>query len=291
VTTLLLEEGCLRATAPPPIVVDDQAGVTGDLCDPNWYGGASDTSSCIVYKTDLEQTPPEKDTWIGSSTAPEHGMPPWIVRIRHGWKSDLHRPRQFPTLRTWRARSAAISPVRLTATAPPNLICLSPGAHSESHQPATASAPIGLVRTVEEAGTAARFHKILETWKGRLFTGLMDRLAKQLSYLLGDEEDLAELLRAPDVKSFENFLSYCADRPWVKAPSLTLTRNGNFVANWRPAPHVKARVSIEFMADRRVRWSAADAENTGSLPTIIGGVCSISELDEHLGHYREWTHL
>jgi hypothetical protein len=113
---------------------------------------------------------------------------------------------------------------------------------------------------------------------------------RQLSHLLEDEGDLAELLRAPDPKSFEALLTYLAARPWAKAPSMTLTREGFFVANWRPAAQEKARLSVDFLDEERVRWSAVDARDAKS-PTMTGGICSILELDEHLGRYRDWLVL
>ena len=77
-----------------------------------------------------------------------------------------------------------------------------------------------------DTSTLSRFRKTLETWKGHLFTETLNHLDRQLSYLLEEEEDLAELSHAPDPKSFEALLSYLAARPWIKAPSLTLTETG-----------------------------------------------------------------
>jgi hypothetical protein len=140
-----------------------------------------------------------------------------------------------------------------------------------------------------DSNTLSRFQSVLETWKGRLFTGTWDRLNRQLSYLLEDEEDLAES-GPPDTRSFEALLSYLAARPWVRAPSVTLTKTGVFVASWRPASGAKARLSVDFMDEKRVRWSAADARE-GKTPAVTGGTCSVSELDEHLGKYQSWMSL
>ncbi len=155
----------------------------------------------------------------------------------------------------------------------------------------TLADPMPADASVDETSTLARFRKILETWRGRLFTGTLDRLDRQLSHLLEDEEDLAELSRTPDPRTFEALLSYLAARPWIKAPSLTLTRDGIFVANWRPAREAKARLSLDFLDERRVRWSAADARDERKGPTMAGGVCSLSDLDEHLRPYRGWICL
>jgi hypothetical protein len=154
----------------------------------------------------------------------------------------------------------------------------------------TLADPMPADASVDETSTLARLRKILETWRGRLFTGTLDRLDRQLSYLLEDEEDLAELSRTPDPKIFEALLSYLAARPWIKAPSLTLTRDGIFVANWRPTSNEKARLSIDFLDDNRVHWSAVDARNP-KMPTMTGGLCSFSDLDEHLRPYRGWLCL
>jgi hypothetical protein len=157
--------------------------------------------------------------------------------------------------------------------------------NSTSADPTPADASV-----VDDPSTLARFRRILETWRGRLFTGTRDRLDRQLSYLLEDEEDLAELSRTPDPKTFEALLSYLAARQWIKAPSLTLTREGIFVANWRPASVEKARLSIDFLDETRVRWSAVDARKPKA-PTMAGGLCSVSDLDEHLRPYRGWLCL
>jgi hypothetical protein len=138
----------------------------------------------------------------------------------------------------------------------------------------------------EESSTLSRFQKVLETWNGLLFTNTRERLSRQLTYLLEDEEDLAGA-GEPGARSFEALLGYLSARPWVGAPSLTLTRNGIFVANWRPAAQAKARLSVDFMDENRARWSAADARE-GQAPTMTGGICSISELDEYLGRYQSW---
>lgn len=141
-----------------------------------------------------------------------------------------------------------------------------------------------------DTSTLSRFRKTLETWKGHLFTETLNHLDRQLSYLLEEEEDLAELSHAPDPKSFEALLSYLAARPWIKAPSLTLTRNGAFVANWRPTDDAKARLSVDFLDERRVRWSAIDARNPKA-PTMAGGTCPASNLDQQLRPYRGWICL
>lgn len=147
--------------------------------------------------------------------------------------------------------------------------------------------PVLPVPADDEAGTLARFQGVLETWKGRLFTGTLERVGRQLPYLLEDEEELAALSHTPDAASFVALLSYLAVRPWIKAPSLTLTRNGIFVANWRPAAQSKARLSVEFTDEKRVRWSAVDVRSAQA-STMIGGICSVSDLDEHLRCYRSW---
>lgn len=147
--------------------------------------------------------------------------------------------------------------------------------------------PISPVSADDEAGTLARFQGMLAAWKGRLFTGTFERLGRQLPYLLDDEEELAALSHTADAASFAALLSYLAVRPWIKAPSLTLTRNGIFVANWRPAAEAKARLSVEFTDEKRVRWSAVDVRNAKS-STMTGGICSVSDLDEHLRCYRSW---
>ena len=147
--------------------------------------------------------------------------------------------------------------------------------------------PISPAPADDEAGTLARFQGMLEAWKGRLFTGTFERLGRQLPYLLEDEEELAALSRAADAASFAALLSYLAVRAWIKAPSLTLTRNGIFIANWRPTAEAKARLSVEFTDEKRVRWSAVDVRNAKA-STMTGGICSVSDLDEHLRRYRSW---
>lgn len=147
--------------------------------------------------------------------------------------------------------------------------------------------PISPAPADDAAGTLARFQGMLEAWKGRLFTGTFERLGRQLPYLLEDEEELAALSHTADAASFAALLSYLAVRPWIKAPSLTLTRNGTFVANWRPVADAKARLSVEFTDEKRVRWSAVDVRNAHA-PTMTGGTCSVSDLDEHLRRYRSW---
>ena len=140
-----------------------------------------------------------------------------------------------------------------------------------------------------ESSALFRFQRCLEAWRGRLFTGTRDRLNRQLLYLFEDEEDLAEG-GVPDMRSFEALLNYLAVRPWIKAPSLTLTQSGVFVAHWRPVAQAKARLSVDFIDEKRVRWSAADARQ-GDTPSITGGICPVSELDDHLGKYQSWMSL
>jgi hypothetical protein len=143
--------------------------------------------------------------------------------------------------------------------------------------------------SVEETNTVAQFRKVMEGWRGRLFTKTLDALDRQISYLLENEEDLAELSRAPDPKSFGTLLRYLSARWWVKAPSLTLTRHGVFVASWRPTPSAKARLSIDFLDHDRARWSAVDAREKA--PTMAGGLCPVSNLDEYLRPYISWLRL
>lgn len=139
-------------------------------------------------------------------------------------------------------------------------------------------------------GALARFQSILEKWRGNLLTVTLNRVKRQLSYLLGDQEDLAELSGGPDRKSFEALLAYLAARPWTRAPSLTLTHEGIFVGNWRPAIEQKARLSVDFIDDKHVQWSAVDARD-GESPTMTGGICPISRLDDQLAGYRGWLLL
>ncbi len=136
----------------------------------------------------------------------------------------------------------------------------------------------------DETSTLSRFQQELERWNGRLITGTWEGLLRQLSYLLEDEEDLADGA-APDAKSFEALSGYLAARPWVKAPSLTLTRSGIFVGNWRPNSGAKARLFVDFIDEKRVRWSAADARE-GKPPASTGGICCSLGMDEHLENIK-----
>ncbi len=143
---------------------------------------------------------------------------------------------------------------------------------------------------ISDGGHLAWFQERVAAWRGRLLGDTLARLSRQISYLLEDEEDLGDLSHSPDEKSFDALLEYLAGHPWIKAPSLTLSRNGYFVAHWRPAGERKARISIEFRGEKRVRWSVADGRDTG-VPTVVGGICSILELEGYLERHRNWMRL
>lgn len=131
----------------------------------------------------------------------------------------------------------------------------------------------------------AKWIQILAQWRNSLERDTVESIERQLPYLLNDEfvdEDYHLSL-----SSFTTILNYLAERRWIKVPALTLTRNGIFVGNWRPARDEKARLSIDFIDNRRVRWSAVDIRDAEA-PAMIGGLCPISELDAHLRFYRDW---
>jgi hypothetical protein len=138
-----------------------------------------------------------------------------------------------------------------------------------------------------DEGPLARSQRCLNAWTGRLLADTIARLGQQIAYLLEDEEDLSDLSSPPDTKSLDALLSYLASHRWIKAPSLTLSRNGRFVAHWRRANGERARISVEFIDGEHVRWSIADARDARA-PTVVGGICSILELDEYLRHRRDW---
>jgi hypothetical protein len=132
-----------------------------------------------------------------------------------------------------------------------------------------------------------QFEAIIDVCKGRLAPSTFESLKRQLPYTLGDDEELSEPMQRPDAASFGAMLTYLAKHHWIKPPSLTLTRNGIFVANWRLGREQKARLSVDFLDEKRARWSAVDSRDVET-PTMVGGVCPMSRLEAHLRIYKNW---
>jgi hypothetical protein len=312
VITFWVEESCIRVTSPGAIGVGDQSlRITNNLdcfeqTDPI-LGTDVTTYNCILCTDTIDEP---LSVWRRSSA---FGFAHQFLRVLHHGRvtnsaCDYANAIMKITAAGNRMTAAALYDARSDKTgidavgAATAIMAVRSGvfaaARSVLSEGATDRSTLETMRldlitpksAEEDIRTLTRFQTILDGWKGKLFTNTLERLRAQLSYLLADEEELNELLQAPGTKSFEALLGYLAARPWIKAPSLTLTRNGVFVANWRPAREAKARLSVDFINEKRARWSGVDAQDADA-PTMAGGVCSVSDLDEHLRPYRGWICL
>jgi hypothetical protein len=116
--------------------------------------------------------------------------------------------------------------------------------------------------------------------------GVAESLRRQVSRLFNasewDPED-----RVPSVKSFQSLVAFLSRHSGLRAPSLTISSDGNFVASFlRGRDNI---VRLEFDAEGWVRWLTYVAPPWGtSRPQRAAGYEPADKVRSHLTYVWEW---
>ncbi|HYM30440.1 MAG TPA: hypothetical protein VEU47_04025 [Candidatus Cybelea sp.] len=98
-----------------------------------------------------------------------------------------------------------------------------------------------------------RYKAALAGWSARLPPMTYFVLERHLAAIFGDVDEVISAQSG----SFDEILSYLASHRYLKPPSMQLRRDGIFSIAWSPGG--KARITLEFLGDGKVRCIAVDA--------------------------------
>jgi hypothetical protein len=110
-------------------------------------------------------------------------------------------------------------------------------------------------------GEAGEFFSRLD--EARLPEALRSPIRGSLTVLLEDDGETA----APDMASFDAFLSFFRQHQDLPGPSIGVNPSGKFVAAWQDP---KLRFTLEFLAAGYVRW--VRVEDVGGKKHVGGGL-------------------
>lgn len=123
----------------------------------------------------------------------------------------------------------------------------------------------------EQQPLVERFESLLSKLRTSLPNKTFLALQKQLRSLLADESDLDEAGVSPSVISFQGLLYFFRWNHVEHHPSISLDRNGNFVASWGASG--VSKLSLIFTGLTDGRWLAVD-RSSGKIDKAAGKLSS-----------------
>lgn len=112
--------------------------------------------------------------------------------------------------------------------------------------------------TPQKATTIDKFKDVVGYWHARLAEHHFNGINRRLEYLFEEEPEIGNNKKMPSISSFCVLMTYIANHPEFKTPSIGYNLNGSFWASWSGGK--KLRVTFDFLSTASVRWTFVDSQ-------------------------------